>query len=94
VTRPAEIEGIRLPIPQPELQIVTFEGDNVRTAQISAGMLEYGWMHLSTLDPPPVMFVVNPSAGSVLNQDLEDLAAAVARARRGEFEEAAFERTY
>lgn len=94
VTRLAQIDGIRLPIPQPELQIVTFAGNDVSTAQILAGMLEYGWMHFSTLDPPLVMFVVDPSAGSVLDRYLEDLAAVVARARRGEFKEAVFEKAY
>lgn len=81
----AAIEGVHLPIPRPELQIVTYAGDGVSVDQIMRGMEERGWIHFSDSQPPLLMFVIDPSAGGILDDYLADLAGVVERAREGAF---------
>ena len=81
----AAIEGVHLPIPRPELQIVTYAGDGVSVDQIMRGMEERGWIHFSDSQPPLLMFVIDPSAGAILDDYLADLAGVVERAREGAF---------
>ena len=80
----AAIDGISFPMPSPELQIVTYAGDDgVGVDQILRGMEERGWIHFSNAEPPLLMFVVDPGAGAILDEYLADLAGVVAGARDG-----------
>ena len=82
----AAIDGISFPVPSPELQIVTYAGDGgVSVDQIMRGMEERGWIHFSDAAPPLLMFVIDPSAGEILDDYLSDLAAVVRLAREGAF---------
>jgi sphinganine-1-phosphate aldolase len=90
----AAIDGIELPTPAPELNIVTYAGRDVGTDRILKGMLEYGWMHFSDVDPPLVMFLIDPSAGEIMDAYLADLALVVERARGGAFADDESLKTY
>lgn len=81
----ADIEGLCVPIPQPDLQIVTYAGEGVSVDQILRGMEERGWIHFSDCQPPLVMFVIDPSAGEILDEYVADLADVVDQARGGAF---------
>lgn len=82
----AAIDGIAFPVPTPELQIVTFAGgDAVSSAQLLRGMEERGWIHFPVAEPPLLMFIVDPSAGAILDDYLAELSEVVALARAGAF---------
>ena len=82
----AAIDGISFPAPAPELQIVTYAGDDeVGVDNILRGMEERGWIHFSDSQPPLLMFVIDPGAGEILDEYLTDLADVVGRARDGAF---------
>jgi glutamate/tyrosine decarboxylase-like PLP-dependent enzyme len=82
----ATIDGITFPTPLPELQIVTYAGDDrAGVDRILRGMEERGWIHFANAEPPLLLFVVDPGAGAILHDYLADLAGVVERARAGAF---------
>lgn len=81
------IDGIRLPIPEPELINVVYDGVDVTANQLLNGMHQRGWLHFSVLDPPLVQFILDPCAAEVLDRYLADLAEVVRLARAGQIED-------
>ena len=55
------IDGIRLPIPEPELINVVYDGVDVTVNQLLNGMHQRGWLHFSVLDPRMVQFILDPA---------------------------------
>jgi len=81
------IDGIHLPIPEPELCSVVYEGTDVTVNQLLNGMWQRGWMHFSVLDPPLVQFVLDPCASEILDRYFADLADVVRLSREGKIED-------
>lgn len=79
----ASIDGIRLPIPEPELCNVTYDGVDVTVDQLLNGLWQRGWLHFSVVDPPLVQFVIDPLASEIIDRYLEDVADVVSLARAG-----------
>lgn len=83
------IDGIHLPIPEPELCSVVYDGVDVTVNQLLNGMHQRGWLHFSVLDPPMVQFILDPCGSEVLDHYLADLADVVGLARHGKIEDVA-----
>jgi sphinganine-1-phosphate aldolase len=81
------IDGIRLPIPEPEMCSVVYDGVDVTVNQLLNGMYQRGWLHFSVLDPPMVQFILDPCCGEILDRYLSDLAEVVELARDGKIED-------
>lgn len=79
----AEIEGIELPIPKPELSIIVYRATDVSVKQLTLGMQERGWVHFTVHEPELVELVVDPSVSPLVDTYLADLADVVARAGAG-----------
>ena len=82
------IDGIRLPIGEPELNIVTYQGVDVTVGQLLNGLGERGYPHFDVADPPLVLLVVDPCASGIIERYLADVAEVVALAREGRIEDA------
>lgn len=83
----AAIDGIRLPIPEPELCTVVYDGVDVTVDQLLNGLWQRGWLHFSVVEPPLVQFVIDPLASEILEKYLADVAEVVELARSGKIED-------